>query len=124
MNKLKWFFSISIFIAMLTPIVCLASIADRLCDAAMANDIQKVNELIAQGADVNEKSHYGLTALECAVWNAHTELVKLLIEKGADVNEKLDNNETALSIAQTKTSTYHRDEIVKLLIQAGAKEDK
>ncbi|MGA2775300.1 MAG: ankyrin repeat domain-containing protein [Candidatus Omnitrophota bacterium] len=124
MNKLKWFVSIIVFILILTPVLCLASIADQLCDAAMGNDIQKVNELIAKGTNVNEKSHYGLTALECAVWNAHTELVKLLIDKGADVNEKLDNNETALSIAKTKTPERHRDEIVKLLIQAGAKEDK
>ncbi len=38
-----------------------------------------------EGADVNVKSHYGLTALGCAVWNGHIELIKLLIDKGADV---------------------------------------
>ena len=105
---------------MLAPVLCLASIADQLCDAAMGNDIQKVNELLAKGADVNAKSRYGLTPLECAVWNDHIELVKLLIERGADVNEKLDNNETALSIAESK----NHSEIIQLLIQAGAKENK
>jgi len=125
MKKLKWFIPVLIFIVMLIPVLCLADLAWQLCDAAMGNDIQKVNELIAQGADVNAKSRDGLTPLQCAVWNGHVGLVMLLIEKGADVNEKLDNNETALSIAQSKSSPYYpRDEIIKLLIQAGVKEGK
>jgi len=124
MKKLKLFFPVLIFIVMLAPVLCLADPADQLTDAAMGNDIQKVNELIAKGADVNAKNHYGLTALECAVWNAHTELVKLLIKKGADVNEKLNNNETAMSITKSVTPERHRDEIIQLLIQAGAKESK
>ncbi len=124
MKKLKFFVSVLSFIVMLAPVLCLADLADQLCDAAMSNDIQTVNELITKGANVNAKSHYGLTPLECAVWNGHIQLVKLLIEKGADVNEKLDNDETALSIARSHTPSYYRDEIVKLLIQAGAKESK
>jgi ankyrin repeat protein len=124
MKKLKWLVSILIFVVMLAPVLCLADLADQLTDAAMGNDIQKVNELIGKGADVNAKNRNGLTALECAVWNGHTELVKLLIAKGADVNEQLNNNETALSIARSRTPASSRDEIVKLLIQAGAKEGR
>jgi len=127
MKSFRQSIPILILLLIFTPVFCLAEegIVNDLCDAAMGNDIQKVNELIAKGANVNAKSHYGLTPLEGAVWNGHIELVKLLIEKGADVNEKLDNNETALSIAQSKTSPYYpQEEIVKLLIQAGAKESK
>ena len=131
MKRLKWFVSVLIFMMMLTPVFCLADLADQLTDAAMGNDIQKVNALIAKGADVNAKSHYGLTPLECAVWNDHVELVKLLIAKGVDVNEKLDNNETALSIAESKENSEaikelipDRSEIIQLLIQAGVKESK
>ena len=125
MKKQKLFIPVLIFIVMLIPALCLADLAYQLCDAAMGNDIQKVNELIVKGADVNAKSQDGLTPLECAVWNSHIGLVKLLIAKGADVNEKLNNNETALSIAQSKASPYYpRNEIIKLLIQAGAKEGK
>jgi len=120
MKRLKLFVSVLIFIVMLTPALCLADTADQLCDAAMGNDIQKVSELVSKGADVNAKSRYGLTPLQCAVWNNHIQLVKLLIEKGADVNEKLDNGETALSIAKSK----NRREIEQLLIQAGANENK
>ena len=127
MKKLKLFFSVLTFIVMLVPGFCLADLAlvDQLTNAAMGNDIQQVNELIAKGADVNGKSDYGgFTPLACAVWNGHTELVKLLIAKGADVNEKLNNKETPLSIAESKTPAYFRDVIIKLLIQAGAKESK
>ena len=131
MKRLKLLVSVIVFTITLTPVLCLADIADQLTQAAMENDIQKVNELIAKGADVNAKSHYGLIALYCAAWNGHTELIKLLIAKGADVNEKSGNGETALSIAESKKQNevikeliQNRSEIVQLLIEAGAKEDK
>ncbi len=117
MKKLKWSISILIFVVILTPVFCLADIADQLNQAAMENNIQMVNDLIAKGADVNAKSHYGLTDLYVAIWNGNTEVVKILIKKGADVNEKSDNGETALSIAQSK----NHSEIIQLLMQAGAK---
>lgn len=122
MKKFKWDIFVLTFVVMFAPLLCLADegAANDLCDAAMGNNIQEVNALIAKGADVNAKSHYGLTPLEGAVWNNYPELVKILIAKGADVNEKLDNNETALSIAQSK----NHSEIIQLLIQAGAKENK
>lgn len=105
MKRLKWFVSVLVFAVILTPVLCLADMADQLTQAAMENNIPVVNDLIAKGADVNAKSHYGLTALYCAVWNGNTEVIKILIKNGADVNEKSDNGETPLSLAESKKNS-------------------
>lgn len=72
--------------------------------------IEKTKLLIAAGADVNAKGHYGETALMHAPTDQQT---KLLIDAGADVNAKSNCGETALMHATTAEQT-------KLLIAAGA----
>ena len=79
-------------------------------------DIEKVNELVDMGADVNAKLDSDFTALMGASYKGHKEIVELLIKKGADVNQKDNNGYTALINASLKGSK----EIVKLLIQNGA----
>jgi cytochrome c len=58
--------------------------AGPLQDAAKAGDLEKIEQLVAQGADVNEK---GLaTALHYAIREGHVKAAELLIKRGADVN--------------------------------------
>lgn len=59
-----------------------------LHEAALAGDIEKVESLLAKGADVNERDDEGRgrTALHCACEKGHAEVAKLLISKGAYVN--------------------------------------
>jgi len=54
--------------------------------AARANDLESVKVLLAAGADVNEVSGYGWSALLVATQNRYYRLGAYLIEHGADVN--------------------------------------
>jgi len=93
-------------------------IHDQLIIAARKNDIEKVNELIVKGADVNAKEKVvgeGYTALFHAASYGHTAIVKLLIEKGASVNERPGRN-TPLIIASWGGYT----DTVQVLLEAGA----
>ncbi|XP_063219765.1 myotrophin [Bacillus rossius redtenbacheri] len=42
-----------------------------------------IKYLISRGADVNLKDKHGISALLAAVWEGHTDCVKILIENGA-----------------------------------------
>jgi ankyrin repeat protein len=59
--------------------------------------------------------------LNGAVFHGHTQLVQFLIESGADVNHRLpDTGETPLHAAMCKTGRAEFDDILKLLLDAGA----
>jgi ankyrin repeat protein len=45
------------------------------------------------------KSKYGWTALICAAFHRHSEVVKVLLEKGANPTLKSANGDTAFDIA-------------------------
>lgn len=96
--------------------------------AAARGDIETVKLLVENGANVNARTSYGVTAL---TWGAiviisdvdleHTvELIDFLASKGANVNEKyfneLDSDMTALMSATAAGSI----EIVRALIRNGA----
>lgn len=73
-----------------------ADINDELMEAANAGDVEKVQRLIEQGADVNAKNENFRTALMYAAWGGYTEIAKLLIQAGVDINDTNDNGHTAL----------------------------
>ncbi|MDC3418001.1 M48 family metallopeptidase [Aquibacillus salsiterrae] len=57
-----------------------------LMEAAMNGDTKKVESLLAAGADPNQLTNYGESALSIAIDYENTELVPLLLENGADPN--------------------------------------
>lgn len=88
--------------------------------AAEKNDIKTINELLDQGADVNEENSFfcrGGTALKVASSQGRVDMVKLLLDRGADVNlASGDMGWTALSCAAYSGNT----EVAMLLIERGA----
>ena len=75
-------------------------------------NLQELQQLISEGANVNEKNNYGNTPLHYACIHNHLEIVKELIIHNANVNEKNNNGYTALH----KASQWGKLEIVKELI--------
>jgi ankyrin repeat protein len=64
--------------------------------------VQKVNELIAGGVDVNMNAGHNerWTPLISAAYTGNVDIATLLIDKGADVNARANNGDTALSLAE------------------------
>lgn len=62
-----------------------------LVSAAERGNLDKLNDLLEQGADVNATGSYGNSALSIAAWKGQIDVVQALLEKGAEVNVK-DNN--------------------------------
>lgn len=85
--------------------------------AAQGENVKKVNELIAQGVDINAGDIHGVTALMWASGNDRSENVKILLEAGAKVNEKSKDGNTAL--IWSAVSGYTK--VMELLLKAGAR---
>lgn len=78
-------------------------------------DINKVKDLIAKGADINEWKE-GNSILMIAVWNGNLEMSKLLIEKGADINAHASGGWSALTYA----AKLQNPDLTDLLLVKGA----
>jgi ankyrin repeat protein len=91
------------------------SLNARLLEAVLLGDKDKMELLIAKGANVNAryKDKYGKTMLNVAAESARTEMAELLIAQGADINATDDSGNTPLH--STKSS-----EMAELLIAKGA----
>lgn len=82
--------------------------------------LEKINQLIAQGADVNSVESSGRTPLMRASFNlGNLEIVRALIEAGADVNRQNAQGDTALH-QLLKSDFSHALQKGRILIDAGA----
>ncbi len=87
-----------------------------LLNKVMDNDIGAVKDLIAAGADVNQKDKtYGFTPLMMALQSNYTSIAKMLISEGADIKIKGNNDATALLLAAMNSR-----EMVEILLLKGA----
>ena len=91
-----------------------------VADAAMAGDLERVAQLVEEGADVNVPQGDGMTALHWAARRGHTELADFLLRVGADPG------------AATRVGAYQplhlaaevgAAEVVEKLLAAGAKQE-
>ncbi|WP_372369366.1 ankyrin repeat domain-containing protein [Candidatus Uabimicrobium sp. HlEnr_7] len=100
-------------------IVCNFAIAENLFSAISWNKAEKVKELLAAGADVNQKNGYGQSPLMAAAEKKNIEIVKILLDAKADVNFEGGSKYmpgTPLMSAAKGGNT----EIIKLLLDAKA----
>lgn len=91
---------------------------DPLQEAAEANDVSRVTELISQGVPINAKDGSGRTALYWASQEDHMPVVELLIDRGADIDSPStgDDGWTPLIIAAYRGN----DDIAGYLLEHGA----
>lgn len=94
--------------------------ANELVRAVSFRDYETAKNLIADGADVNERTCDGWTMLETAADQNNLEMCCLLLDNGADVNTIDRYGNTPLHKAAEKASV----EICKLLLDAGADPNK
>ncbi len=93
----------------------------ELFGAILENDVEKVKSLLDDNK-VNVEAIEWIgedSPLRMAATKGHAELVQLLIKHGADVNAKSATGITALQAA----TNWGREDIVKMLVEAGAKPD-
>jgi ankyrin repeat protein len=88
--------------------------ASPLHDAAKAGDLARIEQLLAQGADINERAGPA-TSLHIAIQQGHAKPAELLITRGADVNATSTWG-TPVYLAASAGLT----DIVRLLLQRGA----
>ncbi|XP_028031741.1 histone-lysine N-methyltransferase EHMT1-like isoform X1 [Bombyx mandarina] len=90
---------------------------EEFFQAAKANDIQRVTELLDSGVDVNsvDLSDLHRSALHVAAREGHYDLVQLLLERGADMQYEDDTDECAYHIALNND----HDNIGSLLLKTG-----
>ena len=67
-----------------------------LIDATIDADIERVQELLENGANPNVKDYDGSTPLMIATRKGETNMVKLLLDKGADINIQDSDGKNAL----------------------------
>lgn len=72
---------------------------DRLVNAAMFGDLDRVQKLLEKGADVNMTDTYGALPLIIATQNGHIKAIRLLRDHGANVNAHGRNGNFALGQA-------------------------
>ncbi|MFH1038870.1 MAG: ankyrin repeat domain-containing protein [PVC group bacterium] len=104
------------FIMIAGVILIISGCASTLQKSASKGDLTKVNELIADGGDVNVRDDEGWTPIYHALQNNHAAVVEALLENGADLNVRDPNGQTPLSLAVV----YSGIETVELMIAAGA----
>lgn len=93
---------------------------EALWDAARAGDTTRITAALAQGADVNARARYDVTALIFAAGGGRLEAVKLLLSRGSDINAQ-DSFYRARAADMAMTNG-HADVAVYLL-QSGADAD-
>jgi ankyrin repeat protein len=87
-----------------------------LIAAAQQGDLEKVQQLMAQGADVHATDRSGRTALIAAAYQNHLAVAQVLIDAGADVNVQ-DNTQQSAYLIPTADGYL---ELLRLTLAAGA----
>lgn len=88
--------------------------ADTLPDLVNSGKYSEALEMIAAGANVNEPSADGTTALHWAAYRKEADLVERLLAEGADPNIRNDYGATPLTVA----SEFGELNIMKALVDA------
>ena len=115
MSFRRWSVLTGVLSAMVTVAVGQNNPGDAFYTAIRANDLARLNTVLAQGADVNAKDTQGVTPLMYAAWVGSTDAMRALLDRGADPNLTNSSGSTALMMAVTELPK------VQLLVARGAK---
>lgn len=107
---------LKILLVLLVATFTTAAIAGPLHDAARQGDFDAVREMIAEGADLDEKAQNGETPVILAVLGGHEEVARALIEAGADIHGRNAGGFTPLHAAAYAGELA----MAQLLIERGA----
>src|SRR5699024_6080905 len=93
--------------------------AQRLREASLQGNMQRVQRAIRQGIDVNASDPAGRTALMLASYNGHYKIVQLLLKEGATVDDRNAEGRTALIRSEEHTSELQSrfDIVCRLLLE-------
>lgn len=108
-----------IFFVILVPLLIVPSVQATDPDLVMAAERGKseaVRALLDAGADVDQRTHSGGTALIGSTRRGHYEVMQELLDAGAHPNAMDEGLGTALFVAVD----HHDEEAVELLLKAGA----
>ena len=97
--------------------IAMVSYENPLIIAAYEEDIERVRQLIREGADVNARETDKMSALHAAVESGNVEIVRELLQAGAKVNARTDTRRTPLMMLDGDA----KPELVNLLLKHGAK---
>ncbi len=115
-NNMKYFYIIFFSVCVATG--CSSKLNYDLGYAAVVGNVEKMRDLIANGAEVNSLAGKDETSpLEDAINGGHIDAVKFLLENGADPNFSSSSDISPLFHAFSNGNT----EIASLLINYGAK---
>ena len=104
-------------VAALLALVTVAPPESPVADAAMRGDVQAVEALLAEGADVNAAQGDGMTALHWAAEHGDAELARMLLRAGANLSAVTRIGAyTPLHVAARAGSAP----VLELLVEAGA----
>jgi len=92
-----------------------------LHQAVLGNSVGLCGLLIESGAEVNARDRQGMTPLHFAAQEHAPEIARILVGKGADVNARDEDGASVLWRAVA--AARGRDEIVRLLLEHGARDD-
>ena len=100
-------------------VAALAHADPRLLEVLKDGNRDAALELIASGANVNERAPDDATALHWAAYNGDADLVKRLIERGADVRATSKYGASAMSLAAASADRS----VIEALLKGGADVD-
>lgn len=87
-----------------------------LCVCAEKGDIEEINHLLDNGADIDRGNKFGVTPLIKAIESGDPDVVRLLLQRGADPDKSLPNGFTPLMFA----ARFGRTDVVSALLDHGA----
>ncbi len=108
--------SFLIAIPILQLVLAHSALAAELADAAMNNDLERLQTLLAASADVNEAQADGTTALHWAVQRDDLQSAEMLIQAGANPDATNRTDAKPLQLAALNGNAA----MLSLLIEAGA----
>ncbi|XP_043246498.1 myotrophin-like [Amphibalanus amphitrite] len=68
--------------------------------AADYGQLEVLKYLLSKGADLNVLDKHGISAILAAIWEGHTDCVKLMLEKGASKSGKTPDGTSYIDAAE------------------------